>query len=342
MDDRAIEPVRVAVVGLGWWGRRILAGIAASPLLEAVAGVDPDPAAARAACDPHGLATYGSLEEALAHPGLEGVVIVTPHGLHESQVLAAAQAGKHVFCEKPFALGAAAARRMVRACTERGLRLGVGHERRFEPAVRALAAKVRAGDLGTLLHIDGHWSHNTMTRPSAPGWRQDAAQAPCGSFTATGIHVTDLMQSIAGRVAEVDAREAKRSDKFPGRDVLVARLQFASGVTGQLANLAATPFYSRIGVFGDGGWAEIRDHAFGDVADPSELLTRDLALDYEARTFRPREVVRLNLEAWAGSVRGVAEYPFTPDQLVHNVEILEAIVASAQRREPVRIPASEN
>lgn len=333
---------KIAIIGAGGMAAYHAKGFREAGA-EIVALADVNAAAAEKAAAKHGIPrVFSDVAELLRQPDLDAVSIIVPNKFHAPLALQALKAGKHVFCEKPFALGAAAARRMVRACTERGLRLGVGHERRFEPAVQALAAKVRAGELGTLLHIDGHWSHNTMTRPSAPGWRQDAAQAPCGSFTATGIHVTDLMQSIAGRVAEVDAREAKRSDKFPGRDVLVARLQFASGVTGQLANLAATPFYSRIGVFGDGGWAEIRDHAFGDVADPSELLTRDLALDYEARTFRPREVVRLNLEAWAGSVRGVAEYPFTPDQLVHNVEILEAIVASAQRREPVRIPASEN
>ncbi len=331
------EEVKVAVVGLGWWGCKILASLEGSQFVKAVVGVDPNAQTATPVCERFGISMAATLEEALVHKDVEAIIIVTPHGLHESQVLAAAQAGKHVFCEKPLALTAESAQRMVNACEARGLVLGIGHERRFEPAVKHLAAAVAEGRLGTLIHIDGNWSHNTMTRATAPGWRQDASQAPGGTFTATGIHVTDIMLSIAGRVSEVHARQAKRSERFSGQDVLDVNLLFESGVTGHMTTLASTPFYSRISVFGDAGWAEIRDYQFADTADLSEITFRDSNLDFQTYTYRPREVVRENIESWAGAVRGTSAYPFTASQLVHNIEILDAIVQSSAAGAPLVI-----
>jgi predicted dehydrogenase len=127
--------IRAAVVGLGWWGRTIVQRLQQSDRIRLVRAVDVRPEAAGPFAAEHGLPLSSSLDEALADPGMEAVILATPHSLHKDQVLAAAAAGKHVFCEKPLALRHADASAMVRACNERGLVLGVGHERRFEPAL---------------------------------------------------------------------------------------------------------------------------------------------------------------------------------------------------------------
>lgn len=328
--------LRVAVVGLGWWGRQLVTGLAGSDLVTVTDAVDPDTESAVDFASAHGLELHTGIDDVLADEAIDGVLIVTPHTLHERQVLAAAQAGKHVFCEKPLALDSDAARRMLTACRSRGLVLGVGHERRFEGAFEKVASMVVSGDLGTLLHVECNWSHNLFA--DAPvTWRQDPAQAPAGTLTALGVHMTDFFQSVAGPVVAVRAIANHRSAKFGGDDVITIQFEFASGVTGTLTNLATTPFYSRVTVFGDEGWVEAREWSNVDIPEPALLMWRGLDAEIHTRTFASTNSVRANIDAWARAATQGDEYRFTDDQLVHNVQILEAIVASARSGSVVTI-----
>lgn len=123
--------IDVAVVGLGWWGRTIVKELADSREIRVVLGVDPDEGN-RQAVTSGGIATASDLQAALIAPGIEAIVLCTPHRLHAEQVIRAARAGKHVFCEKPFSMQAGAAAAALDAVTAAGVRLGIGHERRFE------------------------------------------------------------------------------------------------------------------------------------------------------------------------------------------------------------------
>jgi predicted dehydrogenase len=83
-----------------------------------------------------------------------------PHSLHEAQVVSAAEAGKHVFVEKPLALSRDSAMRALRACNLAGVVLGLGHERRFEPPIIELRRLATSGTLGTLLQAEANFSHD--------------------------------------------------------------------------------------------------------------------------------------------------------------------------------------
>jgi predicted dehydrogenase len=146
-----LHPLGVAVVGLGWWGRIVVSLLRNDPKLTAVRGVDPAPAAAELGRS-LGL-QMGSFEEALADPAVGGVILCTPHSQHCEQIIAAAKARKHVFCEKPLSLSRSDALRAVKACNENEVVLAVGHEKRFEPPVQEVFRAARAGELGTLLQI---------------------------------------------------------------------------------------------------------------------------------------------------------------------------------------------
>ena len=93
--------LNVAVVGLGWWGRTIVPLLKSSGKLRVVLGVDPDPKAVDFASRQE-IALCGNLEEALRNPEVQGVILCTPHSLHTEQIVKAANAKKHVFCEKPL------------------------------------------------------------------------------------------------------------------------------------------------------------------------------------------------------------------------------------------------
>lgn len=331
------EHLNAAIVGLGWWGTQIAASLDRSDVIDIVRGVETNSEAAAWFASEHELPVTGDLHDAVGDEQVDAVIVATPHALHEAQVLTAAKAGKHVFCEKPLALTAPSARRMVDACHTAGVTLGIGHERRFEGALREAARMATDGELGTLLHVECNWSHNLFMGTTAGGWRQDPSQAPAGTLTALGVHITDYFQSIAGRVASVSAEMAHRSDQFPAEDVLTCSFSFENGMTGTMTNLATTPFYQRIAVFGDAAWVEVVETTNVNVPDPALLRWRGLDDEIHTRTYRHTDTVRANLEEWALAALGSGSYRFSDDQLVHNVEILEAIVraTTSGRTEPV-------
>jgi|TARA_B100000315_G_scaffold204911_1_gene198494 predicted dehydrogenase len=322
--------LNAAVVGMGWWGKQIVTSLAGSEKINIVRGVDVNLDAASGFAATHGLDLGQSFEDVLADPSVDAVILVTPHQLHEEQVLAAAAAGKQIFCEKPLALNAEAAKRMLAACGEKKIVVGIGHERRFEPAFEAMKSHLDGGDFGTLIHIECNWSHNNFTKAKASEWRKDPKQAPAGTLTALGVHITDYFQSLAGPVARLRAQLAHRSDLFPANDVVAVQFTFESGATGFMCNIATTPFYSRVNVFGDKGWGEARENSNVDIPEPATLTTRWLDEELTTRTFASSNVVKANLEQWADAAEGRGDYRFTDDQKLHNVEILEAIVRSAE------------
>jgi predicted dehydrogenase len=327
--------LNAAIIGLGWWGRQITASLADSDRIKVTHGVDVDISAARAFADTHGLTLKEKLEDVLTDASVDAVILATPHGMHEEQVLAAAAASKQVFCEKPLALSSAAAKRMIDACVSSGLILGIGHERRHEGALEELTRMVRSDEIGTLLHVEVNASYNLFAGTPASGWRQDPTQAPAGTMTALGVHITDFLQTVAGPVEFVTVRTADRTPAYPGNDVLSIQLEFESGVTGTLCSLANTPFYQRISLFGDKAWAEVRETTNVDDPAPAHLTWRGLDLEIHDRTYKVTDTVRANLHEWADAVEGRREYRFTDAQKLHNIEILEAIVASATTGERV-------
>ena len=329
--------LNAAVIGMGWWGRQIVNCLEGSDRIRVVLCIDPDHNAVQPFASKKGIPLAASYQDAIENSDVEAVIVVTPHGFHEEPVVAAAKAGKQIFCEKPLALSADIAGRMLAACDENGVILGIGHERRYEGAFEELKRMAEAGELGTLLHYEVNASYNLFAGTPAAGWRQDPKQAPAGTLTALGVHQTDYMQTLAGPVTEVAARMTHRSADYPSDDILSIQFTFENGMTGYLCSIATTPFYQRLSLFGDKGWAEIREVANVDKPDRSLLTWRGLDEEIHSRTYKRTDTVTANLHAWADAVAGKGDYRFTPQELRHNVEILEAIVKSAESGKPVRI-----
>jgi predicted dehydrogenase len=329
--------MKTAVVGLGWWGRYMVNALQGDSHLEVVAGMDVNLDAVQDLADEFDLPLFYDYQAVLDNKNVEAVILTTPHGLHEEQVLAAAAAGKQIFCEKPLSLTADSAKRMVDACQAKGLVLGIGHERRYEGALEEMKRMHDEGELGTLLNIEFNASYNLFAGTPASGWRQDPKQAPAGTMTALGVHQTDYIQTLAGPVREITARMSHRSDLFPNEDVLSVQFVFESGALGTFTSIATTPFYQRMTVLGDKAWAEVVEVANVDKPDPSLLRWRGLDTEIHTRTYQRTDTVVANLHAWADAVAGQGTYRFTPEQLLHNVEILDGIVRSMQSGKTVAI-----
>ena len=146
--------INAAVVGLGWWGKTLVESGEHSDAIRFVAGatrtVSPE---IEAFAKEKQLRLAPSYEALLVDPGIDAVVLATPHSMHAGQVIAAAAAGKHVFCEKPFTLSKRDAEAAVAAVQKAGVTLGLGYNRRFHPEMTKLRQRIRSGELGTILHV---------------------------------------------------------------------------------------------------------------------------------------------------------------------------------------------
>ncbi|GAB5467517.1 MAG: Gfo/Idh/MocA family oxidoreductase [Rhodospirillales bacterium] len=323
-------PVGAALVGYGWWGQKMASVLQSVPeAMKLVYLVDPKPALAETA-EAQGMGFSTKLEEALADPRVEAVILATPHAVHERQLALAAAAGKHVFCEKPLALTAAGAAQAVKLCREAGLVLGMGHERRFEPPIAEILELADAGKLGRLLQIEANFSHDRFLNLGPGNWRIDAEQAPAGGMTATGIHLLDLAIRLMGPAESVHCACESLVSELPQGDTVSALVRFVGGGTAYVSASLSNPFISRFAVFGSKGWIEVRDKAH--VATPEGwVVTKGMSdAPITVEDLPPAEAVRDNLVAFAHAVRGEVAYPITGEQLVQDIALLEALFRSAK------------
>lgn len=337
MPVSAVSTFTVAIAGFGWWGKHMATRLAGHPTLK-VAGIVEPYAPNHAAIAAMGLHIWKGLDEALADESVEAVILTTPNLLHEEQVIACARAGKHVFCEKPLGLVAASARRSVAACREAGVQLGIGHERRFEPAMQALKAKIDAGTLGTIMHAEAAFSHDKLIGVPKGDWRTLKATAPAAAMTGMGIHLTDLMISFFGRVRTVQAMTASRTLGWETGDVVTVQLGFEAGMTASFSAILHTPHFIRMHVFGSDEWVEVLNDTHPDTPGGTvRVLSARSGAPVEASELPWADAVVLNLEAFAAAAEGRAPYAFTLDEMVHNIEVLEAITLSAEDRRTVSL-----
>lgn len=320
--------INVAVVGLGWWGGKIVRDLANSDQVQVIAGVDLDPAA-REAVRPWVRDVYAEYTEALEVDDLDAVILCTPHKFHTEQIVDAAAHGKHVFCEKPLSVSGAEAQRAVDAMTTAGLTLGIGHERRFEPAVQNLRRAIADGELGTPLVFEGNFSQDKFLDLAPDNWRLSAVEAPVGPLSATGIHLVDLAISIFGRPTQVWARLSTQATTFANGDTLTITLAFEKGQTALITAILTTPFVGRVTVLGSRGWAEIRDRNHPEEPRGWDVTRQIRGQEAESEFFPPHASVRENIETFARAVAGEVEYPVPMEEMVVNARTFEAITRSA-------------
>jgi predicted dehydrogenase len=312
----------VAVIGLGWWGRVIAPLLKTSSKLRLVTGADP-------VATGFDFPVVKSYEEALRHPDVQAVILCTPHTLHTDQIVKAAAAKKHVFCEKPLSLSRADVLKAVRACNDNRVALAVGHEKRFEPPVQELMRMLKAGDLGTPLQIEANFVQDKFLSLPPDNWRLSPKEAPAGPMTATGIHLLDLSVGVMGAADRVFASVKTLGSQLANGDTLGILVNFKSGGNALLSAILATPFDGRFAVYGSKGWAEARDKAHPESPQGWMLTTHIRGKEKQSREFPPANAVLANLEAFADAAMGRAPYPVPQEQMIANVSALEAIFRSA-------------
>jgi predicted dehydrogenase len=312
--------INTAIVGLGWWGKTLVkAAREFGAPLRFTHGVTLEPEAVRDFAAEHEIALT-TFEDVLANRDIKAVILATPHSKHRAQVEAAAAAGKQIYCEKPFALSKADALAMLDAIERAGVVIGVGHHFRLMPSLRALAELMGSGALGTVMHVEGHYSHDWLANMPADGWRFAAEETRAGGMTGMGIHVLDCLRDLAGPMQRVSALSKARALKLPTGDTTAALIEFESGATGTLGTTLKTPFRWRIAVFGETCWAE--------SVSETRLIVRRAGREPETFDYPPDNHLGRNLDYFAKAALGQGAFPISPTGILQTAAALEAVFKS--------------
>jgi predicted dehydrogenase len=326
--------VRAAIVGLGRWGRSLVASVQGkSSDIRFVVAHTRTRATAEDFCRDQGMPLADSYEQVLADPQVDAVVLATPHTLHERQVLAAAAAGKHIHVEKPITLTRASADAAVAAARKAGIVLAVGYCRRFHPSVVELRQRLRDGRLGKVVSMVAR--HTTSTGQFIPpdNWRTAPEEAPGGALTAVGVHALDHMIEFAGRVADVRCVTA-RNIPGPSDDTTTVMLRFESGATGLLFCSVATATDFSFTLYGS--------KALGEISRPNLARFRFVPTSDQAPTgpvtAPPDEIsehagfdmLNAELTAFAQAIRERTPYPVSIDEMLHGMAVFDAIVRAGR------------
>ncbi len=236
--------IRVGIIGAGIIGQlhsKMLRYVAdcteQSVRVVSVADVSL-PAAERLAARWIGARALETAEEVIADPSIDAVWICTPTAMHRQACIAAARAGKHIFCEKPLAMTAADAAEMAAAIKASGVTSQVGLVLRFSPVYNVIKAMYQQPDVGRLLSVTMRDDQDFPTRGvHASAWRNDPSLTAGGMLIEHSVHDFDLLTWMFGPVTSLYCRTRNVNGANGVEDFGATAIEFAGGFHGQLTSI---------------------------------------------------------------------------------------------------------
>ncbi len=318
------QPLNAAMLGTGRIAElRLAPAIAKSRGIRLWSVLSRDPARAADFARRHGARApepaHVHLDQLLADPELDAVVVATPDRLHAAQALAAVEAGKHVLVEKPMVTSTEDGRALVDARDRHRVTVAVGYHLRWHAGHRRVERLVRDGALGHLRHLRAQW---TWPASDTSNWRAQPAMGRWWSLAGVGTHCLDTIRWLAvpscGEVVSVESVTSRSVWGGPHDETAVVVMAFESGATAEFCSSVQFGSPSRLEVYGSGGYV---------VAD------RTLTIDGEGsiRThegelpFKPTDPYLGEVEDFVGAIRDGRPPAVDAAEGLRNVEILESI-----------------
>ena len=324
--------INAAIVGLGWWGQVLVNSVQGkSDKIKFTKGTTRTLSKAEVFAGEKGIELVASYEDLLDDQGVDAVVLATPHSIHRPQTEAAAAAGKHVFCEKPFTLYKEDAEAASAAALAAGVVLAIGMNRRVNPAFLDLQQRVADNWFGTVLHVEGHMSAPGIWKYTPGSWRVDRDECPAGGMTAMGIHLIDAIVAMFGEVESVYA-QSRRVIQSEGLDEITsAMLKLNSGLSAYLATALATEWCFSFRIIGENGWVESQNFPM------DTMIVRPRGGEPEEIKFEAFDMEHAELEAFADAITGTADYPVTIADAIHATSVMRAIIDSSEQEKPIDV-----
>lgn len=229
---------RIAVIGAGLIGSRHVRLALEEPACSLAAIADPAPDAESLAAEA-GVPFYRDYVEMLRRERPDGAIVAVPNALHTEVGQVCVACGVHVLIEKPLADTVASGRALLRAASDAGVRVAVGHHRRFDPAVEAARETLNAGRVGRILAVQCMWSLRKHDAYYDVAWR--GRRHGGGPVLINLIHDVDLLRHLCGNIVRVQAEASTLGRDHDVQDTVGVVLRFESGALGTITASDAAP-----------------------------------------------------------------------------------------------------
>jgi len=331
-------PLRIGLIGAGRIGQVHASTITTRvPQAELVAVADVVEAAAKSCAEAHRIATYGNDPHTIINDhDIQAVLICSSTDTHAPLIEAVANAGKHIFCEKPIALNLQQIDRALAAVEKAGVKLQIGFNRRFDANFKRVRDAVVNGEIG-----EPHIIHIISRDPAPPPIAYIKVSG--GLFVDMAIHDFDMARYLIGsEIEEVFVQAAVRVDSAIGEagdvDTAVTMLRFANGVIGTIDNSrqAVYGYDQRVEVFGSKGAINtLNNYANQVVINTAESVHRDLPLNFFMQRYT--EAYAAEIEAFVDAIANNKPVPVSGYDGKMAVVVAMAAKKSWLERRPVRI-----
>lgn len=324
-------PLRVAALGMGWWSDVLADAINRSKELELDACFTRSEEKRRAFAGKYNCRAAASYDEILKDPSIEAIINTTPNNVHLETTRAAAEAGKHVFLDKPIANTVREGRAIAEACKQAGVVLALGYQRRRESHFRWIKAEIDAGRFGRLVQAECNISRDRLGQFDLSSWRYTAAGMPGGVMLQIGIHYVDVLEFLMGPITSVSARLAQLVLPGDNPDVANMILQHEDNALSNLtASYASASEFYMMNVYGK------EASAYYDLFSGLRHLKRGEKAARAIATEK-NDTIREELEEFARCVRSGTKPETDGFWATRNLAVIKAGAKSARERRLVEV-----
>lgn len=327
----AAEPVRVACLGMGWWSDVLADAVGRSSEIEIVSCYTRSEEKRAAFAAKYGCRATESYEELLADDSVQAVINTTPNSVHLETVRVAAEAGKHVFLDKPIANTIADGKAITSACAAAGVILSIGYQRRRESHYIWIKDQIEAGHFGKLVQAECNISRDRLGKIDLSSWRYQSTGMPGGVMLQIGVHYTDVLEMLMGPVKRVSAMSARLVLPGDNPDVANMVLEHESGAISNLtASYASASEYYMMNIYGK------EASAYYDLFNGLRYLKRG---DKEPTPVpcERNDAIVAELEEFAACIRGEATPEIGGQRATESLAVIRAGAKSVKEGRVVDI-----
>jgi predicted dehydrogenase len=327
----AVEPLRVASVGMGWWSDVLADAINRSGKLKITACYSRSEEKRAAFAAKYGCRAVPSYEAILDDKDIEAVINTTPNGVHLETTRAAADAGKHVFLDKPIANTVSDGRRITEICRKARVVLALGYQRRRESQFRWIKRQIDEGLFGKLVNAEANISRDRLGKIDLGSWRYQAAGMPGGVMLQIGIHYTDVLEYLLGPVKAVSGRFARLVLPGDNPDVASLVLEHENGALSTLnASYASASEYYLMNIYGK------EATAYYDMFEGLRMLKRGEEKPVKV-PFANKDTIAEELEEFADAIRNGGAPEIGGEYATTSLAVIRAGIVSAREGRHVEI-----
>ena len=329
----AHEPLRVGCIGMGWWSDVLADAMKRSNQFEIAACYTRSDEKRKAFAEKYGCKAATSYDEILNNRSIAAVINTTPNNVHRETTCAAAQAGKHVFLDKPIANTIADARALTEACRKARVVLALGYQRRKENHFRWVRKQIDDGVFGKLVNAEANISRDRLGQFDLTSWRYTAEGMPGGVMLQIGIHYTDVLEYLMGPIKAVNGRLAQLVLPGDNPDVASLVLEHDNGALSTLnASYASASEYYCMNIYGK------EASAYYDLHQGLRFLKRG-SKGSSPVPCEKNDTIREELEEFADAVRGERKPEMDGEASTRSLAVLRAGIKSS--REGRRVEVAE-